>query len=131
MKHGCDEPDKELGASYLFLGDQPSWLPFEPFRIMGKTSKSSVPVLSEGPLYFLLSTLLAALGFSHIWPIALEFCSAHATRCMADRGVVFRVAQPNSSRFSIRASRQNTRVLNVPVWLRFMSVEAVGFELSE
>jgi hypothetical protein len=20
MKHGCDEPDKELGASYFFLG---------------------------------------------------------------------------------------------------------------
>jgi len=49
---------------------------------------------------------------------------------MADRGVVFRVAQRNSSRFSSRASRQITGVLNVPVWYRPMSVEAVGFELS-
>jgi len=38
----------------------------------------SCPVLSAGPLYSLLSTLLATLlavhGFSHFWPIALEFC---------------------------------------------------------
>ena len=58
MKHGCDEPDKELGASYFFLGDQLSSLPFEPFKTMGKTLKSSVPVLSAGRLYFLLSWLL-------------------------------------------------------------------------
>jgi hypothetical protein len=30
-------------------------------------------------------------------------------------GVAFRVALPKSSRFSSRASRQNTGVLNVPV----------------
>jgi hypothetical protein len=46
MKHGCDEPDKELGASFFFLGDQLSSLPFEPFKIMEQTSKSSAPVLS-------------------------------------------------------------------------------------
>jgi hypothetical protein len=32
---------------------------FELSRNIGKTLKSSVPVLSAGPLYFLLSTLLA------------------------------------------------------------------------
>jgi hypothetical protein len=71
MKHGCDEPDKELGASYFFLGDQLSSLPFEPFKTMGKTLKSSVPVLSAAKPWF-------SQGFSHFWPIALAFCSAHA-----------------------------------------------------
>ncbi len=52
--------------------------PLELRKNIGKKSKSSVPVLSAGPLYFLLSTLLAALGFSHFWPVPLEFCSAHA-----------------------------------------------------
>jgi hypothetical protein len=38
----------------------------------------SVPVLSAGPLYCLLSTFWFSQDFSYIWPIALEFCSAHA-----------------------------------------------------
>jgi len=38
----------------------------------------SCPLLSAGPLYFLLSTLLAALVFSYFLPIALAVCSAHA-----------------------------------------------------
>ena len=67
----------------------------------------SVPVLSAQKPWF-------SQGFAHFWPIALEFCSAHATRCMADRGVVFRVAHPKSSRFSSRASRQITGVLHIP-----------------
>jgi hypothetical protein len=49
---------------------------------------------------------------------------------MAECGVAFRVALPKSSRFSSRASRQNTGGLHVPVWYRPMSVEAVGFELG-
>jgi hypothetical protein len=49
---------------------------------------------------------------------------------MADRGVAFRVALPKSSRFSSRASRQNTEVLHGPVWPRSTPVEGVGFELS-
>jgi hypothetical protein len=43
--------------------------------------------------------------------------------------LAFRVAHRNSSRFSSRASRQNTGVLNVSVWYRSTVVEAVGFEL--
>jgi hypothetical protein len=70
---------------------------------IGKTPKSSNPVLSAQKPWF-------PQGFAHFWPIALEFCSAHATRCMADRGVAFRVALPKSSRFSSRASRQSTGV---------------------
>jgi hypothetical protein len=58
----------------------PLRLPFELSKNTGKTHKSSVPVLSAGPLYFLLSTLLttllAAQGFLHIWPIALAFLQA-------------------------------------------------------
>jgi len=52
--------------------------PFELPKIIGKTAESSVPVLSVGLLYSLLSTLLAALGFSRFWPIAWEFWCAHA-----------------------------------------------------
>ena len=46
--------------------------PLELFKNTGKIPKISVPVLSEGPLCFLLSTVLAALGFSHFWPVPLE-----------------------------------------------------------
>ena len=45
-------------------------------------------------------------------------------------GVAFRVAHPKSSRFSSRASRQNTGVLHVPVPPQSMLIEGVGFELS-
>ena len=48
---------------------------------------------------------------------------------MASCGVAFRVALPKSSRFSSRASRQNTGVLHVPLWPRSTMVEGVGFEL--
>ena len=37
---------KNLEHHIFFLGDQLSSLPFEPFKIMEKTSKSSAPVLS-------------------------------------------------------------------------------------
>jgi hypothetical protein len=43
--------------------------------------------------------------------------------------LAFRVALLKSSRFSRRASRQNTRVLHVSVWYRSTPAEAVGFEL--
>ena len=69
-------------------------------------------------------------GFSHFWPIALAFCSAHAGSVHGACSVVFRVAHRNSSRFSSRASRQITGVLNVPAWYLPMSVEVVGFELG-
>jgi len=36
--------------------------PLEPIKNIKKASKSSVPVLSAGPLYFLLSTLLATFN---------------------------------------------------------------------
>ena len=77
------------------------------FQHVGKAIKSSVPVLSAGPLYFqlstLLTTLLAALGFSYIWPIALEFCSAHATRCMAPAALFF--ASRTENRVVFRVAR--------------------------
>ena len=71
-------------------------MPFELFKNIGKTLISSVPVLSVGPLYFLLSTLLAALGFSHFGEVPLEFCSAHAgsvhgrmRRCISRRALKY------------------------------------------
>jgi len=39
----------------------------------------SVPVLSEGPLYFQLSTLLAFQGLSHFWAIACPIYSQSST----------------------------------------------------
>ena len=48
----------------------------------GKMGKSSVPVLSAAKPWF-------SQGFSRFWPIALEFCSAHATRCMAPAALYF------------------------------------------
>ena len=85
---------------------------------IGKTSKSSVPVLSAGPLYFLLSPLLAALGFRISGQFLWSSVAPMLARCMAERGVVFRVAHRKSSRFSSRASRQITGVLHVTVWYR-------------
>ena len=46
--------------------------PFRPaVKNKGKMGKSSVPVLSAAKPWF-------SQGCSHFWPIALEFCSAHA-----------------------------------------------------
>jgi hypothetical protein len=42
----------------------------------------------------------------------------------------FALRTRKSSRFSSRASRQNTGVLRRPVWYRSTPVEAVGFELA-
>jgi len=85
----------------------------------------SVPVLScpqdRSTFHFPLTWF--SQGFSHFWPIALELCSAHATRCMASCGenrVVFPVAQ----------GCQNTGVLHRAEWYRAKSVKAVGFELD-
>jgi hypothetical protein len=55
---------------------------FELFKIIGKTSKSSVPILSAANQRF-------SQGFSHFWPIALEFCSAHAGLVHGACGVAF------------------------------------------
>ena len=62
---------------------------------------SSVPVLSVGPLYFPLSTLLAALGCSHFGEVPLEFCSAHATRCMAPAALHFASRTPDRVVFRV------------------------------
>ena len=105
-------------------------MPFELLKSIGKTAKSSVPVLSAGPLYFLLSTLLAALGFSHFWPIAWAVCSAHAGSV---HGVVRRLhfgsRTENRVVFRVALGPQNTEVLHGPVWPRSTPAEAVGFEL--
>ena len=42
-------------------------------------------------------------GFSHFWPIALEFCSAHATRCMAPAALYF--ASRTENRVVFRVAR--------------------------
>jgi hypothetical protein len=68
-----------FGQSLPALSSGHFQAPFELFKNIGKTSKSSVPVLSEGLLYSLLSTLLAALGFSHFWPIACPIYSQLST----------------------------------------------------
>jgi hypothetical protein len=48
---------------------------FELFKIIGKISKSSVPVLSAKKPWF-------PEGFSHIGPIALAFLPIHACPCL-------------------------------------------------
>ena len=79
---------------------------------IGETSKSSVPALSAGPLYSLLSTLLTALGFSHFWPIALAFCSAHAGSVHGVvRRLYFASRAENRVVFRVALGRQNTGVL--------------------
>jgi hypothetical protein len=106
------------------LGDQLSSLPFEPFKTMGKTLKSSVPVLSAAKPWF-------SQGFSHIWPIALEFCSAHATRCMAPAALYFASRTPNRVVFRVARVAKSLGFCMSPVWYRSTPVEAVGFELFE
>jgi hypothetical protein len=76
------------------VSGETNFAPLELFKNTGKTPKSSVPVLSAGPLYFLLSTLLAAVGFSHFWPFAWEFWSAHAWKNRGDN--------PSSRHLSLR-----------------------------
>jgi len=49
--------------------------PFELFKNIGKTAKSSVPVLSAAKPWF-------SQRFSHIWPIALAFLHVHARACL-------------------------------------------------
>jgi hypothetical protein len=44
------------------------FVPLERIKNIGKTPKSSVPVLSAQSPWF-------SQGFSHIWPIALAFCA--------------------------------------------------------
>ena len=56
----------------------------------GKMGKSSVPVLSAQKPYF-------PRGFSHIGPVPLSVCSAHATRCMAPAALHFASRSPNRS----------------------------------
>jgi hypothetical protein len=81
--------------------DAPPWLLgtprkrlFElPIKIV-KTPKSSNPVLSATKPWF-------SQGFSHFWPIALEFCSAHATRCMAPAALFFASRTPNRVVFRV------------------------------
>jgi len=82
-------------------------VPFELIKNIGKTSKSSVPVLSAAKPWF-------SQGFSHIWPIALEFCSAHAGRCMAPAALHFASRTPNRVVFRVALGRQNTGALYVP-----------------
>ena len=65
------------------------------------------PVLSAAKPWF-------SQGFSHFWPIALEFCSAHATRCMAPAALYFASRTENRVVFRVALGRQNTGVLNIP-----------------
>ncbi len=45
------------------VSEETNFVPLELLKNTGKTPKSSVPVLSAGPLYFQFSTLLAAWVF--------------------------------------------------------------------
>jgi hypothetical protein len=69
--------------------------PSDPDRkITGKTSKSSVPVLCAQKPWF-------SQGFSHIGPVPLAGCSAHATRCMAPAALHFASRCPNRVVFRV------------------------------
>ena len=72
----------------------PRRLPFELSRNIGKASKSSVPVLSAQKPWF-------SQGFSHIGPVPLAVCSAHATRCMAPAALHFASRYPNRVVFRV------------------------------
>jgi hypothetical protein len=74
-----------------------------------KNLKSSNPVLSAQKPWF-------SQGFAHFWPIALEFCSAHANRCMAPAALYFASRTENRVVFRVALDRQNTWVLHVSVW---------------
>jgi hypothetical protein len=88
-----------------------------------KTPKSSVPVLSVPKPWF-------PQGFSHFWPIALEFCSAHATRCMAPAALLFASRTPNRVVFRVARVAKTLGFCIGPVLPRTTPVEAVGFELG-
>jgi hypothetical protein len=62
-------------------------------KITGKMGKSSIPVLSAQKPWFSQGFCISAKS------VPLAVCCAHATRCMAECGVAFRVALPKSSRF--------------------------------
>jgi hypothetical protein len=49
---------------------------------VGKTPKSSVPVLSVSFLKPVLQNQRFSQGFSHFWPIALAFLHVHASACL-------------------------------------------------
>ena len=69
--------------------------PFRPaVKNTGKMGKSSAPVLSAAKPWF-------PQGFSHFWSIAWEFCSAHATRCMAPAALYFASRTPNRVVFRV------------------------------
>jgi hypothetical protein len=76
----------------------------------------SVPVLSAAKPWF-------SQGFSHFWPIALEFCSAHATRCMAPAALYFASRTPN--RVVFRVARV-VKTLGIAFADLFILVECVG-----
>ena len=83
--------------------------------------------MSEGPLYFQLSTLLAAISAAWVFRISGRFLwsSVAPMQLGAWRraALVFRVAHRKSSRFSSRASRQITGVF---AWLGLVSIHGRG-----
>ena len=93
---------KKLRESNLLLGDQAFSLPFELFRNIAKTLRSSAPVLSVS----FLEPVLQNPGFPRVFRISRQFIWSSGApmlaRCMAVRGAAFRVAHPKSSRVSRR-----------------------------
>jgi hypothetical protein len=91
--------------------------PLELFKTIGKTPESSVPVLSAAKPWF-------SQGFSHFWPIALEFCSAHAGSV---HGVVRRLyfASRTPNRVVFRVARV-AKSLGIAFADLFILVECVG-----
>ena len=87
---------KNLEHHIFFLGDQLSSLPFEPFKIMEKTSKSSAPVLSAvKPLFPKVFRISGQLLWLSVAPMRAR-CMAPTALFFASRTeirVVFRVAR--------------------------------------
>jgi hypothetical protein len=77
---------------------------------VGKTSKSSVPVLSAGPLYSLLSTLLAAYGFFAYLANCFGFPARPCTCMLAHAASSSALPCPLVSRLVSRQSRLETLV---------------------
>jgi hypothetical protein len=104
--------------------------PLELIKNIEKTSKSWVPVLSAGPLYFLLSTLLAAWVFRISGQLLWSSVAPMQLGAWRLRRCISRRAPKIESFFASRDSLKHWG-FDVSVCYRSTVVEEVGFELSE
>ena len=126
---------KKLRESNFFLGDQPFSLPFELFRNIAKTPRSSVPVLSAS----FLKPVLQNPGFPRVFRIfgQLLWLSCTSMRVHARACLHMLPKQINSSSalpwplVSRLVSRQSRlRTLVFPRKTGGFAVEGVGFKLG-